>query len=122
MKWTRPAPGRYTSGPYTVERVLGNAWRMAGPEIGPEVIWHTKVLAQDECERAARRRVNETTKHSVTPVVGDWTYLAGHYGQISAVLTSTAGPEAVERPLYCIKLPRGRRKCLLRHEFPVVLR
>lgn len=117
MKWTRSSrEGQYVAGPYTVERVVGSTWRALGPGMDPDVNWHTKVLAQDECERAARRRINEQTKHTVEPVVGDYAMAGGQYGQISAVLNGNG------KPLYCIKLARGRRKCLHRYEFPLVVR
>ena len=102
MKWTRETPGRYVAGPYRVEQVVGSTWRATGPGMDPDVNWHTKVLAQDECRRAAERRLAGDGKNTATPVVGDWAYI-GEYCRIT---------DGKGNPLYVLLTPRKKRRCL----------
>lgn len=120
MKWTRPEPGEYTAGPYKITRWMsakgsGTPWFVDGP--GVQIGWHaTKDDAQAEAEDAALMRITEETKYSVEPVVGDWAYL-GEYLQVTAVFNAGTGPST-----YSLRTARGKRKCLRRYEFPLVIR
>lgn len=119
MKWTRERPGVYTAGPYIVKRLLAGSttWRATGPGMAPEINWRGKDLAQDECRRVAAWRAADP---NVEPIIGDIvvTLADKRRGQITMMLKSGATNPA---PLWCIKFARGRRLCLLRHEFEVVM-
>ncbi|AGT12996.1 hypothetical protein KAYACHO_92 [Mycobacterium phage KayaCho] len=119
MKWTRPEPGEYTAGPYKITRWMsakgsGTPWFVDGP--GVEIGWHaTKDDAQAEAEDAALNRLGDD-ETAVVPIVGDVAEYAGLRCRISAVMATNDG-----QPLYCLVKPRGKRQCLLRSEFKVVM-
>lgn len=119
MKWTRPEPGTYLAGPYKVERQPYHRaiWIATGPGL-PETgaVHETKDDAQTEAEDAALARITAPDYH-VAPVVGDVVVEGGKRGHISAILPNANGGS----PTFVIQLPRGRRKCRLRPEFPVVM-
>ncbi|UXE04464.1 hypothetical protein SEA_FUNSIZED_93 [Mycobacterium phage Funsized] len=117
MKWTRDEPGRYTAGPYTVEyhNHAGGFWTAEGPGVDATAR-ATKAIAQADCTRAAQERITDATKYTAEAVVGDWAYLGG-YLQITAVFADGTGPAT-----YSLRTSRGKRKCLRRYEFPLVIR
>lgn len=116
MRWTRKQNGVYTSGPYTVEETYAprgeHNWHASGPDLDSN--WLRKAEAQRATEEVAKRRIG--TGLLVEPVVGDVADYAGVRCQVSAVMSTNDGT-----PLYCLRLPRSKRQCLLRHEFRVVL-
>lgn len=118
MRWKRVRPGLYVAGPYTVERHnhAGGFWFASGPGV-PAVSHDTKDDAQTECEDAALMRIdgNEAT---VGPVVGDAvvTTEGQRRGHVRSVMLSERG-----KVLFCLGFARGRKLCLFRHEFSVVL-
>jgi len=117
MIWKREKPGVYVAGPYTVARVVGSTWRASGPGLDPEVNWHGKDLAQDEARRACQRRLLNEGQERTEPVVGDVVVIPGRRdrGRVRAVFPGT------HHPIYSILFPRGRRLCLDREEFQVVM-
>lgn len=117
MNWHRESPGVYVSGPYKVEKVLGR-WYACGPiNAGPGVIIDTahqrKDQAQGLCYSTAGARA---ANPDVEPVVYDVVVVADgdRRGYVGSIMRHD------NKVLYCIKFPRGRRLCLLRHEFRVV--
>lgn len=117
MKWHRERPGRYTAGPYAIEDAGHHRplWTATGPGM-PDRLHSTKVDAQADCEDAALERIvgNEVT---VPPVVGDAALVADtRRGVVTTMLAADSGVQ-----LWCIKFARGRRLCLRRTEFEVVL-
>lgn len=112
MRWTRPEPGRYTAGPYTVSRSPSGGWHAAGPGCQPEAGWPLLADAKAACAEAALLRLDDP---HVAPVVGDIVVTdVDRQGRITAIFPTPGGQ------VYCIKLPRGRRVCLSRAEFAVV--
>ena len=104
---------RYTAGPYTVEeRTKGGWWYASGPDLDSE--WLRKTEAQRAAVAVAERRIGTGTL--VEPVVGDHVEYAGQRGVVTLLTTTGDGT-----PLYALRLARGKRQCLLRHEFTVVL-
>ena len=124
MKWTREENGRYAAGPYTVTRLIGSTWRASGPGMDPEVNWHGKDLAQDECERAALRRI-AGREYDVEPVVGDLAVVTKQPGRkdprgrvTSIIQNSSPG----QRAIFTIRFNvGGGRTCRYREEFQVVV-
>lgn len=118
MRWTRPRPGLYTAGPYTVERHdhAGGFWTASGPGV-PAHSYRSREEAGAQCEDAAQERIvgNEAT---VEPVRGDVALVCatGRVGTITSVFGGDNG-----HPLYCIRLPRGRRVCIHRNELEVLV-
>lgn len=123
MKWKREKPGVYTAGPYLVEEVeslpttprqstMGSQWHASGPDVDSN--WLRKSEAQAACAEKAKQRIGTGTL--VEPVVDDVAEYAGKRAVISALMSTNDGT-----PLYCLRLARGKRQCLLRHEFTVVL-
>lgn len=124
MKWSREKPGVYTAGPYRVEK-FGSRWLASGPSnaapgVELDVSYERKDQAQELCLVVAQARA---VNPAVTPVVGDYGVLAdGRRGQLTAIMRGAPGgtsPGLV--PLYCFRLPRGRRTCVFRYEFQVVM-
>ncbi|QHB37306.1 hypothetical protein I5G58_gp004 [Mycobacterium phage BirdsNest] len=119
MKWSREGDGgAYTAGPYRVERVVGSTWRASGPGMDPEVNWRGKNLAQDECRRACVRRLLGEGQAETEPVIGDVVVVPGTAvrGHLSSILTIDP-----DNPTYVLKTSRGKRHCLRRAEFEVVM-
>lgn len=118
MKWTRTRPGAYASGPYTVVSADTHRplWYATGPRVGTDIPLESKTAAQRACERAAIARLLGEGQAECQPVLGDAVLYAGRRGTISALMTTNDG-----QPLYCLRLARGKRQCLLRSEFEVVL-
>lgn len=117
MKWKRERTEeglmRYTAGPYTVEeRTKGGWWYASGPDMDSE--WLRKSEAQAATVEVAKRRIGDGKLGE--PVVGDAAQYAGARAVVIALLATNDGT-----PLYCLRLARGKRQCLLRHEFQVVL-
>lgn len=114
MNWKRERPGVYTAGPYLVEQ-NAHGWYASGP--GVDVSHDLKADAQAECEDAALMRIdgNEAT---VGPVVGDQvvTREGSRRGRVRSVMLSERG-----KVLFCLGFARGRKLCLFREEFEVVL-
>jgi hypothetical protein len=115
MKWHRIEPGHYESGPYVVMRhpLVDTIWLATGPGMEPDVLWSGKNLAQDECRRAMARRVEDP--YGCEVMVGDVVIAGGKRARITAVLDTAAGRT------YVAQNARGRRKCMVRPEFPVVV-
>lgn len=117
MKWRREGDGgAYVAGPYRVERLVGSTWRASGPGLDPEVNWHGKNLAQDEARRACVRRLLGEGQERTEPVIGDIIVAGQIRGQISGIMKIDP-----ENPTYVLKTSRGRRHCLRREEFDVVM-
>jgi hypothetical protein len=116
MKWHRIEPGHYEAGPYTVTRhpLADTVWLATGPEMEPDVLWSGKNLAQDECRRAMVRRVEDP--YGCEVVVGDVVIAGGKRAVIKAILVADGGLRT-----YVAQNARGRRKCMVRPEFPVVV-
>lgn len=68
MRWTRKAPGHYTSGAYTVQQIevppstpraytMQIMWQAVGPGINSR--WLRKAEAQRACKAVADRRAQE---------------------------------------------------------------
>ncbi|AYD82080.1 hypothetical protein I5G60_gp88 [Mycobacterium phage Saguaro] len=116
MKWTRPTAdgGRYEAGPYVVENLGRHGWAASGP--GFRTVHATKADAQSDCGDAALERI-AGQEATVGPVVGDIVVVTatGRRGQVSAIMNGT------HHPLYCIRFARGKRLCLDRHEFEVLV-
>lgn len=122
LTWKRgDEPGLYTAGPYTIVKGA-NQWHLTGPGGGcgsparqlnePHF---TKREAQRSALYAARRRLEGHAMCAV-PVVNDVAEYAGQRCRVS-MITATAD----STPLYCLVKPRGKRQCLLRNEFKVVM-
>ncbi|AEJ94612.1 hypothetical protein FDI63_gp096 [Mycobacterium phage ChrisnMich] len=126
MKWTRTRPGLYQAGPYAVLSAGTHRpiWTASGPDF--TAVCGTKAEAQRACERSAHARLIDISDgHTVVPVVGDRVEtttgvrkvtLPARAGQITTVIQSATG-----LPLYCIKFAYGKRLCLFRNEFKVVM-
>ena len=121
MKWKRATAGRsrYEAGPYVVEhRGHAHGWFVCGPGLAEH--HPLKADAQAAALKAAQARA---ANPAVTPVVGDFGVLAdGRRGQLTAIMRGAPGgtsPGLVS--LYCFRLPRGRRTCVFRYEFQVVM-
>lgn len=122
MKWTRERPGVYTAGPYTVEHHADGFWLATGPNLpdhekGAQSL---KTDAQYACKQACARRLLGEGQVECEPVIGDIvvTLADKRRGQITMMLKPGATNPVT---LWCIKFARGRRLCLLRHEFEVVM-
>ncbi|AEJ95767.1 hypothetical protein FDI64_gp93 [Mycobacterium phage Zemanar] len=125
MKWTRTRPGLYQAGPYAVLSAGTHRpiWTASGPDFTD--VCGTKAEAQRACERSAHARLIDISDgYTVVPVVGDRVetapdvrkvILPARPGQITSVIETGNGP------LYCIKFARGKRLCLFRNEFKVVM-
>jgi hypothetical protein len=116
MKWTRVTPGVYTSGPYRIERATFHRpiWEAYGPGIATGMdAFESKGHAQRVCgEAAAKRAADPATK----PVIGDAVTVGGRHGHVGSIQPGN-GIET----LYCIRFARGKRLCLFRHEFEVIV-
>lgn len=126
MNWRRQANGSYTAGPYRVDKVL-SSWYADGPSnAGPDIRLDSahlrKDLAQDLCAVVAEARA---ANPDVTPVIGDAVEAQGQHGPVDFLrrghITSIMPSGDGRQPLYCIKFSRGKRLCLFRHEFTVVV-
>ena len=122
MNWTREKPGVYTAGPYRVEQG-GASWYATGPGLKGEDFgepYPRKDQAQGRCCQVAGERAD--WRSPVDPVIRDVVRLTdGRQGYVSVIMRGPVGVEHVERAMYGIRLPRGRRLCLFRHEFAVVV-
>ncbi|QJD51396.1 hypothetical protein SEA_RAWRGERTHAT_93 [Mycobacterium phage RawrgerThat] len=122
LTWKRhPETGAYTSGPYVIEKSFNGQWHLSGPSLNEPHF--TKREAQRSAYHAARQRIDGHAMCAV-PVVGDHVEtttdvrkvtLPARPGQITSVIETGNGP------LYCIKFARGKRLCLFRNEFKVVM-
>lgn len=120
MNWKREQPGVYTCGPYRVERQPYHRaiWIADGPGIAEGSGVHDqKADAQTECADAALERISGRS-HDCTAVAGDIVMVRDRRGQIGTIMEG-AGPRSAR--LYCIRFVRGKRLCLFRDEFEVVL-
>lgn len=115
MKWTRDRPGLYVAGAYTAEHHdhAGGFWTASGPCVAT-ASHATKADAQQAAFAAIMARVGDPFRADV--VVGDVVEYAGQRAVISMVTTTGDGT-----PLFCLRLARGRRQCLLRHEFRLMV-
>lgn len=127
MNWKRERPGVYTAGPYQVKQsdLSAKFWVATGPDV--EQSHHeTKADAQAEAQRVATLRAADPDANA--PVVGDIVEIidqvaAPRRGQVSSIMLpdyASVHPHR-QRPLYCVKLARGKRLCLFRHEIKVVV-
>jgi len=118
MKWTRVENGTYTAGPYTVERADYHraVWSSSGPGVSAGVGHETKAGAQAAAENAARERI-KGHGDSVEPVTGD--LVTVHEGSRSGIVRAVF--PGTHHPIYSILLARGKRLCLERSEFQVVM-
>jgi hypothetical protein len=115
MKWTRTRPGLYQAGPYAVMNVQASIWTASGPDFTD--VCGTKADAQRSAERAARARlIDISDAYTVVPVVNDHVVANNRTGKVTSRMTSATG-----LPLYCIRFARGKRLCLFRNEFKVVM-
>ncbi|AER49406.1 hypothetical protein STINGER_92 [Mycobacterium phage Stinger] len=119
MKWTRVRPGLYRAGPYAVLNVQASIWTASGPNF--TAVCGSKADAQEAAQRAAHGRLadvngNYTDTDTVVPVVNDIAEYAGLRCRVSMITKTADGT-----PLYCLVKPRGKRQCLLRNEFKVVM-
>ncbi|QHB37836.1 hypothetical protein I5G63_gp096 [Mycobacterium phage Imvubu] len=116
MKWHRgDQDSQYRAGAYTVERgpVTGPAWRALGPCVA--TAGHTtKASAQHAAFEAILARVGDPFRADV--VVGDVVEYAGMRATITMATTTGDGT-----PLFCLRTTRGKRHCLLRSEFRLVV-
>lgn len=114
MKWTRQRPGLYTAGPYAVMSLDTHRpiWTASGPDFTS--VEGTKADAQLACQRAALLRI-EGNGRTVVPVVGDHVVANNRTGKVTAILPSN------NSQVYCMRFARGRRLCLFRIEFEVVM-
>ena len=115
MKWHRVTPGVYTSGPYTIERADYHRaiWTASGPGVSAGVARESKAEAQRICGEAAAKRAADP---ATAPVVGDAVTVGGRHGHVGSIQPGN-GIET----LYCIRFVRGKRLCLFRHEFEVIV-
>lgn len=117
MNWKRERPGAYGAGPYRVERHdhAGGFWTASGPSVSAGS-YETKAEAQTQCERAMQIRLADPDANA--PVVGDIVEIIadGRRGQVSTIMTG-----GIAAPLHCLRLARGKRLCLFRHEIKVVM-
>lgn len=112
MKWHRVEPGTYTAGPYLVEATYtSGGWYASGP--GVDSFWLHKNAAQLACGNAAAARAADP---ATKPVIGDAVTVGGRHGTVGSIM-ATGSIET----LYCIKFVRGKRLCLFRHEFEVIV-
>ena len=117
MKWARVRPGHYTAGPYAILSLETHRpiWTASGPDF--TAVCGTKAEAQQACQRAAHARlIDISDAYTVVPVVNDVAEYAGLRCRVSMITTTADGT-----PLYCLVKPRGKRQCLLRNEFKVVM-
>ena len=114
MKWTRTAPGVYAAGPYLVERIIESpaVWRANGPGV-LGVCRPNKSEAQKVAQHAAEERA----LGFAVPVIGDIVLYDDRRGQISSILPQSGSSNV----LYCIMFARGKRLCLFRQEFAVIV-
>jgi|SRR5690349_4050023 len=114
MKWSRVQNGVYTAGPYLVEQ-NAHGWYASGPGLDQQ--HDTKADAQADAEDAALTRIagSETT---VEPVKGDLVVIPAHDDRRGTVATVLKGDR---EPMFCLHLARGRKLCLFRREFKVVV-
>lgn len=108
MKWTRTRPGLYTAGPYAVMSLETHRpiWTASGPDFTS--VEGTKADAQLACQRAAHARLID--------ISDDVAEYAGQRCRVSMITATADGT-----PLYCLVKPKGKRQCLLRNEFKVVM-
>jgi hypothetical protein len=124
MNWKRERPGVYTAGPYLVEQLAVGGWYASGP--GVDEPTDRKDHAQVACERYALARI-EGRERTCPAFLGDavtlWTRGGAGVRQTTGRIHSVF-PNATENgkgPLYSIHLARGRKVCMYRDEFQVVL-
>lgn len=124
MNWKRVEPGRYTSGPYTVTRSDSPlaVWHASGPCVAVTGGLTTKADAQAACYEAAFSR-GARQGNTCDPVIGDVVISSARDGRavITSVGVGARHVRADNEQLYCMKFPRGKRLCLFRHEFTVVV-
>ena len=82
---------------------------------------HRRGREQDRRQAAAQRSaharlIDISDAYTVVPVVNDVAEYAGLRCRVSMITTTADGT-----PLYCLVKPRGKRQCLLRNEFKVVM-
>lgn len=115
MRWHRQEPGVYTAGPYKVERLPYHRalWDVSGPGVAEGSFEH-KDAAQRYCGEVASSRAAEPL---TVPVVGDVVLVreGSRQGYVGTIMTGNG------EPLYCIKFVRGKRLCLFRREFEVIV-
>lgn len=117
MKWSRQRPGLYTAGPYAVQCIDASKgiWTASGPDF--TAVAGSKADAQAAAQRSAHARlIDISDAYTVVPVVNDVAEYAGLRCRVSMITTTVDGT-----PLYCLVKPRGKRQCLLRNEFKVVM-
>lgn len=124
MKWKRAEPGRYTAGPYTVTRSDSPlaVWHASGPCVAVTGGLTTKADAQAACYEAAFSR-GARQGNTCDPVIGDVVTVPGYDNRHGEISSTMFAPRDItpRTPLYCIKFSRGKRLCLFRHEFTVVV-
>lgn len=111
MNWKREKPGVYTAGPYQVEQIA-HTWYASGPGLGATVGVDRKEQAQGMCCSVAGARA---MRSKTEPVVHDVVLVGERRGQISSIMLGD------RKTLYSIKFVRGKRLCLFRHEFQVIV-
>ncbi|QPX62206.1 hypothetical protein PBI_INDLOVU_92 [Mycobacterium phage Indlovu] len=116
MKWKRVENGVYSAGPYLVERAPYHRaiWSVSGPGVSAGVGHETKDDAQTEAHDAALERI-VGSELTVEPVKGDVVVIPGHDNAPGVYAT------ALGDNMHCIHLRRGKRICLFRREFKVVM-
>ncbi len=124
MRWHRiKETGGYVAGPYAVEKgpVTGPAWRAHGPGVDRPA-HRLKDAAQAACLVACHDRLRDGGGKTCTAVEGDAVVIDdGRRGEVTAVLRQEPSSEYAAQTTYAIRLPRGKRLCLFRGEFEVVV-